>query len=106
MASPFPGMDPYLENPGVWPGLHHRLINEAAAQLQEQLNSRGYYVEIGERVWLSAPQRSVYPDIVAVHVPASSGKESKAAALVADEPIRVKRSEFEVREPFLEIYDA
>ena len=26
MPSPFPGMDPYLENPGLWPVVHHRLI--------------------------------------------------------------------------------
>jgi hypothetical protein len=26
MPSPFPGMDPYLENPEFWPGVHNRLI--------------------------------------------------------------------------------
>jgi hypothetical protein len=26
MPSPFPGMDPYLEHPAVFPGLHSRLI--------------------------------------------------------------------------------
>ena len=25
MPSPFPGMDPYLEAPGIWPDLHERL---------------------------------------------------------------------------------
>ncbi|MFN0055331.1 MAG: DUF4058 family protein [Planctomycetales bacterium] len=23
MPSPFPGMDPYLEDPGLWPDVHH-----------------------------------------------------------------------------------
>ncbi len=23
MASPFPGMDPYIEAPGLWAGFHH-----------------------------------------------------------------------------------
>jgi hypothetical protein len=27
MPSPFPGMDPYLEHPGMWPEVHHRLIS-------------------------------------------------------------------------------
>ncbi|NEP45734.1 MAG: DUF4058 family protein, partial [Okeania sp. SIO2H7] len=26
MPSPFPGMNPYLENPAYWPSIHHRLI--------------------------------------------------------------------------------
>lgn len=26
MPSPFPGMDPFLEHPKVWPGFHHQLV--------------------------------------------------------------------------------
>ena len=26
MPSPFPGMDPYLENDGLWPSFHHQLV--------------------------------------------------------------------------------
>jgi hypothetical protein len=26
MPSPFPGMNPYLEHPALWSGVHHRLI--------------------------------------------------------------------------------
>jgi Protein of unknown function (DUF4058) len=28
MPSPFPGMNPYLEHPELWPGVHHLLISE------------------------------------------------------------------------------
>ena len=28
MASPFPGMDPYLEDPGFWPDFHHRFLDD------------------------------------------------------------------------------
>ncbi|MGH7224724.1 MAG: DUF4058 family protein [Gemmataceae bacterium] len=34
MPSPFPGMDPYLENPELWPDVHHELIS----QIQTALN--------------------------------------------------------------------
>jgi hypothetical protein len=34
MHSPFPGMDPYLEQPGRWPDVHHRLITAVCDQLQ------------------------------------------------------------------------
>jgi hypothetical protein len=27
MKSPFPGMDPYLESPEIWPDFHSRFIN-------------------------------------------------------------------------------
>ena len=37
MASPFPGMDPYLER--FWRDVHARLIIYAADQLQENLPS-------------------------------------------------------------------
>ena len=30
MPSPFPGMDPYLEHPNLWPELYHWLISEIA----------------------------------------------------------------------------
>ncbi|MEZ4868101.1 MAG: DUF4058 family protein [Caldilineaceae bacterium] len=37
IASPFPGMDPYLEAPEIWHGLHTRLITIWADQLTAQL---------------------------------------------------------------------
>jgi len=33
MPSPFPGMDPYLEAPDLWPDVHARLIAQIAEQL-------------------------------------------------------------------------
>ena len=30
MASPFPGMDPYLDHPDLWSDVHHRLITVLA----------------------------------------------------------------------------
>jgi hypothetical protein len=36
MPSPFPGMDPYLEAPDIWPDLHHSL----AAKISSELNHR------------------------------------------------------------------
>ena len=39
MTSPFPGMDPYLEDPAFWPDFHHRFIDcwceEIAAELPD-----------------------------------------------------------------------
>ncbi|MDH7570760.1 MAG: DUF4058 family protein [Armatimonadota bacterium] len=48
MPSPFPGMDPYLENPAVWPGFRDRL-NVYLAELLQPLLRPGQYVDIRER---------------------------------------------------------
>jgi hypothetical protein len=61
MPSPFPGMNPYLEHPAVFPGLHSRLITALSESLQDKLPAP-YYAEIGERVWVEVSQRFVEPD--------------------------------------------
>ena len=61
MASPFPGMDPWLEHPADWPGLHHLLISAAAGLLNEQLKPLGYYVKVDERIWLEEPATAADP---------------------------------------------
>ena len=66
MHSPFPGMDPYLEDPGLWPDVHHQLISEIQAILTGQLRPK-YCVRIEERVYVSDendPGRQVIiPDV-------------------------------------------
>ena len=52
MLSPFPGMDPYLEMPHVWPGVHTFLITAFAELLNKRLRPH-YIADIEERVYLS-----------------------------------------------------
>jgi Protein of unknown function (DUF4058) len=52
MPSPFPGMDPYLEEPGLWPDVHARLIALSSEFLGQALRPK-YYVRIEERVYIS-----------------------------------------------------
>ncbi|MFV9504051.1 MAG: DUF4058 family protein [Oscillochloridaceae bacterium umkhey_bin13] len=44
MEIPFPGIDPYLEQPGLWPNLHTGLITGIRDQLQAELS--GQYVAL------------------------------------------------------------
>ncbi len=37
MPSPFPGMDPYLESPDIWPDFHDALASEIRAVLNQTL---------------------------------------------------------------------
>ncbi|MCF2148659.1 DUF4058 family protein [Desmonostoc muscorum LEGE 12446] len=50
MPSPFPGMNPYLEDPALWPGVHGRLIVAIADSLSPQLRPK-YFVAIEERIY-------------------------------------------------------
>ena len=52
-VNPFPGMNPYLENPGLWPGAHNRLIVGLGNMLARRLRP-AYSVGIQERVQISA----------------------------------------------------
>ena len=66
MPSPFPGMDPYLESPDWFPGLHGSLIIFIKGILQQSL-PESYYAESSQRVWLEYTRRHVEPDVEVVH---------------------------------------
>lgn len=50
MPSPFPGMDPYLEEPAIWPDVHARLGIALAETLLPLLRPR-YHVSVELRVY-------------------------------------------------------
>ena len=52
MPSPFPGMDPYLENPVTWPDLHGSLIAGFRRALNPILRPK-YVAHIEERIYIS-----------------------------------------------------
>ena len=51
MPSPFPGMDPYLESPNVWPDAHHELISSIRELLNKKLRPR-YVARVEDRVYM------------------------------------------------------
>jgi hypothetical protein len=104
MPSPFPGMDPYLEEPSSWPDVHQRLITYAAEVMQPSLRPR-YHARIGERIYIAEPPQHFYPDVALVqyHAQRESGGGSVAVA-EADAPTVVGGSlEEGQRQPFIEI---
>jgi hypothetical protein len=106
MPSPFPGMDPYLEHPGVWPEIHHRLISAIADYLEDTL-SLNYRVPIEKRTYLSTPEDSILVGIPDVALYRQS--ESTATAVMPETTsqsitVTIPMAE-EVRESYLEIRD-
>ena len=54
MNTPFPGMDPWLEHPILWPDVHNRLI-AALADVIAPLIAPRYFVRMERRVYLVHP---------------------------------------------------
>src|SRR5438093_2823360 len=70
---PFPGMDPYLEHPALWPGVHNGLIAALQLSLAPQLRPR-YYVAIEEWLYITEPDQRVFvgrPDLAVIGQPAA-----------------------------------
>ena len=61
MAMIFPGMDPYLEDPQIWSGVHARFVVYLGDQLQPLLRPR-YIAAVEERVFVEGPDREIIPD--------------------------------------------
>src|SRR4051812_30728357 len=103
MSMIFPGMDPYLENPQLWPGVHAALIVYTHDHLQPQLRPR-YLAVIEERVYLEGPDREIIPDVrVQRHRPGAPGP---AVALAeCDDPVLVRVPTLEVHETYVAILD-
>jgi len=104
MPSPFPGMDPYLEHPAVFPGLHNRLIAHLSETLQAALPAP-YFAEIGERVWVEVSQRFIEPDASVFRGGPETGG-AVAALRARGRPVVVTVPHDERREPRVEIRTA
>lgn len=107
MPSPFPGMDPYLEHPAVFPGLHDRLIAYLSEALQARL-PEPYYAEIGERLWVEASDRSIGPDVYVLDDerldrPGRRDRDAGLATALRTQPVVVTVPQDEFREPYVEI---
>ncbi|MBI1831396.1 MAG: DUF4058 family protein [Planctomycetes bacterium] len=64
MPSPFPGMDPYLETPDLWPDVHHELISDIRDALKPTLRPT-YVARIELRVYVETHDeaRNIFPDV-------------------------------------------
>src|SRR5438445_1601688 len=110
MPSPFPGMDPYLEHPDLFPGLHDDLVSQMKQVLQQGL-PEGYYATSKSRVWIEVSQRYIEPDVDVLRSRETAQPKSRAngpAVLVPPtargHPVLVSIPHDERRESFLEIH--
>src|ERR1043166_5318046 len=90
MKSPFPGMDPYLEN--HWGDVHHNLVTFAQGLINERLPS-DLRARVEERVLVELPrdERSYHPDIRVIEreKPRSGGTAVATVETTMAEPLEV-----------------
>lgn len=104
MPSPFPGMDPYLEHPTLWPGVHNGLIAALQLSLAPQLRPR-YYVALEERLYVTEPDQRVFvgrPDLAVVGQPEAEAALKRAPSESSVLTVQVPLPD-EVRETYLEV---
>ncbi|HUG93887.1 MAG TPA: DUF4058 family protein [Planctomycetaceae bacterium] len=120
MPSPFPGMDPWLEAPDIWPDLHEAFAAEIRRELNRRLPAR-YYARLEMRPEIGIvgdadeplSVRRIVPDVaLAEHEMVSTAAEAVGTAVLAEPRMEVSPS-VEVRLPgerlkhqFVEIRDA
>ena len=96
MRCPFPGMDPYLEDPAIWPDFHARMVNALCDTLLDRLPP-GYDARIDERVRLVIPEgpaRTRFPDVGITRrsdAPLASAPAPSPTALM--EPVELPEAE-------------
>ena len=108
MSGPFPGMDPYLEDPALWPDLHHSFITFARSAIRAAL-PRGYIARVEERVIILPSERGIVPDVFVRRRPApsSSTMGNVAVADNQDVPRLIRVPPVETRrQGYIEIVDA
>ncbi len=106
MRSPFPGMDPYLEHPALWPDVHNRLIAAIADALAPRLAPR-YYIALERRTYFVSADDMVFigrADIAVVpsREPRPRGRERQSEVAVLEVEVPMLD---EVGENFLEIHE-
>jgi hypothetical protein len=101
----FPGMDPYLEDARLWPGVHSRLIVYTADALRPQLGRR-YVATIEERVYVEGPDRQTRPDVsIRQQRPERTSASVAVLEMEADAPVIVRAPVEPIHETYIAILD-
>ena len=110
MPSPFPGMDPYLEQPVFWSEFHNRLIMAISDTLTPALRPK-YYIAVETRTYVDDEDEELLigiPDALVLSATVASEPPPVTASEIAVQarptsvrlpmPVEVKERYLEVRE--------
>ncbi len=112
MKYPFPGMNPYLENPDLWSEVHHRLITAIAIAISPFLRPK-YRVAIEKRTYRMSTEDAILigiPDLAILSAKQKSNSSTTAIATLPSDtenksiivtlplPLEIKEGYLEIRE--------
>jgi hypothetical protein len=106
MPSPFPGMDPYLEHPSLWPDVHNSLITAIRDALTPLVAPR-YYIGLERRTHLLKPDDVVFigrPDVAVISHRPSPQPATLPLAEIGVLEVEVPMND-EVSENFLQVHE-
>ena len=95
MPSPFPGMDPYLEAPEIWPDFHDRLAECISGELNRVLPRRYYArLEMRPEIGIVGDELAgrIVPDVAIVRSPAPATMAGREGGLAVLEEPRIASS--------------
>ena len=110
MPSPFPGMDPFLEDPMYWPDVHASLISAIRDELVTEM-SPDFFVRIEERVYITHPTddtgyAALIPEFTVVAGRPQPAQPSATPGVLIAPFIEVERiMEPEIHDRYLSVYD-
>ncbi len=112
MRPPFPGMDPWLEHPDLWPDVHNSLITAIRDELMPSVLPR-YVVRVESRttVLTGLDVDLLYRPDLGVHTASMTGPSSGSGVAIADRPLAkafhviVSIEDDEIEETFLTIQE-
>ena len=108
MPNPFPGMNPYLEDPALWPGVHSRLVTYVADALAPQIAPR-YVARVEESVTIDDTGREFRPDVLLAARNDNGGNGHQAPVVPGGVAVAIKPLILELPEEpphrFIEIRD-
>ncbi len=111
MVSPFPGMDPFLEDLRLWESFHNRFIGALDEALSASVRPH-FYVEEQSSVYIvelgAQPRPPVKPDVYLVDAarPAGGGGATVAARPLTPPVTVTARFPTELRQRYLEVRDS
>ncbi len=108
LLSPFPGMDPFLEEPSLWSSVHTRLMNSISDQLAA-LVSPDFYVDIQQHVTIVHREeeavRHIIPDVYVAEQRPVTQPQAGTGVVITPPTLVAPLEALEIHERFLEIRD-
>ncbi|HLK55652.1 MAG TPA: DUF4058 family protein [Chthonomonadaceae bacterium] len=108
MPGPFPGMNPYLEAPDLWPSFHNSLIFCLGEALNAVLPD-DFVARTEQRCYIAWEDREIIPDVIVLEernaelTAPSQGGTAIAVPTIESVPEVLKLASWEVHEHYLEI---